>query len=210
MSSRVRPSLNLKRPAQNLGATRNLSTTATMPRQPSRFLSEAMANTRHRYPHRDPLRRARCQRPSQRFRRWLYLEDPTPVYVVGGTLVANRAPGDPVWTLLVCAPSTGKTEILSAATRLPYVIPAAKVTEASLLSGTSKRERVTGATGGLLRQVGDFGVLASQRLYVGARPEQGRPRRGDGRAARSLRRQVGPSCRQRWRAGPCHGAGSVG
>ena len=93
------------------------------------------------------------------FRRWLYLEDPTPVYVVGGTLVANRAPGDPVWTLLVCAPSTGKTEILSAATRLPYVIPAAKVTEASLLSGTSKRERVTGATGGLLRQVGDFGVL---------------------------------------------------
>ena len=93
------------------------------------------------------------------FRRWLYLNDPAPVYVVAATLVANKAPGDPVWTLLVCAPSTGKTEILSAATRLPYVISAAKVTEASLLSGTSKRERVTGATGGLLRQVGDFGVL---------------------------------------------------
>ena len=43
--------------------------------------------------------------------------------------------------------------------RLPWVVSAAKVTEASLLSGTSKRERVTGATGGLLRQVGDFGVL---------------------------------------------------
>jgi hypothetical protein len=61
--------------------------------------------------------------------------------------------------LLVCAPSTGKTEILSAATRLPWVIPAAKVTEASLLSGTSSRERTKGATGGLLRQIGDFGVL---------------------------------------------------
>jgi hypothetical protein len=93
------------------------------------------------------------------FRRWLFLDDPSPVYAVAATLAANRAPGDPVWLLLVCAPSTGKTEILSAATRLPWVIPAAKVTEASLLSGTSKKERVTGATGGLLRQVGDFGVL---------------------------------------------------
>jgi len=82
-----------------------------------------------------------------------------PVYAVAATLVANRAPGDPVWLLLVCAPSTGKTEILSAATRLPWVISAAKVTEASLLSGTSKRERANGATGGLLRQNGDFGVL---------------------------------------------------
>jgi hypothetical protein len=93
------------------------------------------------------------------FRRWLHLDDPTSVYAVAATLVANRAPGDPVWLLLVCAPSTGKTELLSAATRLPWVIPAAKVTEASLLSGTSRRERVTGATGGLLRQVGDFGCL---------------------------------------------------
>ena len=93
------------------------------------------------------------------FRRWLYLEDPAPVYAVAATLVANRAPGDPVWLLLVCAPSTGKTEILSATAGLPWVIPAAKVTEASLLSGTSRREKATTATGGLLRQIGDFGVL---------------------------------------------------
>ena len=93
------------------------------------------------------------------FRRWLYLEDPSSVYAVAATLVANRAPGDPVWLLLVCAPSTGKTEVLSAAQGLSWVIPAAKVTEASLLSGTSRREKVSTATGGLLRQVGDFGVL---------------------------------------------------
>jgi hypothetical protein len=93
------------------------------------------------------------------FRRWLSLDDPAPVIAVAAALVANRAAGDPIWLLLVCAPSTGKTEILSAATRLPWVLPAAKVTEASLLSGTSKRERTTGATGGLLRQIGEFGVL---------------------------------------------------
>jgi hypothetical protein len=93
------------------------------------------------------------------FRRWLFLDDPSPLYVVAATLVANRAPGDPVWLLLVCAPSTGKTEILSASSGLPWVISAAKVTEASLLSGTSAKERSKGATGGLLRQVGEFGVL---------------------------------------------------
>jgi hypothetical protein len=76
--------------------------------------------------------------------------------------VANHAPGDPVWLLLVCAPSTGKTEILSAATGLPWVISAAKVTESSLLSGTPKRERAKDATGGLLRQIGEFGVLLTK------------------------------------------------
>jgi hypothetical protein len=93
------------------------------------------------------------------FRKWLSLADPTSVCAVAAALVANRAPGDPVWLLLVSAPSTGKTELLSSATRLPWVLPAAKVTEASLLSGTSKRERTRGATGGLLRQVGEFGVV---------------------------------------------------
>lgn len=93
------------------------------------------------------------------FRRWLYLEDPAPVLAVAAALVANRAPGDPVWLQLVCAPSSGKTEILAAATRLPFVVSAAKVTESSLLSGTSRKEQAADATGGLLRQIGDFGVL---------------------------------------------------
>ena len=93
------------------------------------------------------------------FKRWLYLDDPAPLSVLAATLVANRAPGDPVWLMIVCAPSTGKTEMLSAAARLPWVIPAAKVTESSLLSGTSAKDRARDATGGLLRQVGSFGVL---------------------------------------------------
>jgi len=98
------------------------------------------------------------------FKRWLYLDDPAPLYALAAALAANRAPGDPVWLLLVCAPSTGKTELLSAAVRLPWVIPAAKVTEAALLSGTSARERARDATGGLLRRVGDFGVLLCKDL----------------------------------------------
>lgn len=93
------------------------------------------------------------------FREWLYLDDVAPLYALAATLVANRASGDPVWLLLVAPPSSGKTELLQAAARLPFVVSAAKVTEASLLSGTSKKERAADATGGLLVQIGDFGVL---------------------------------------------------
>jgi len=87
------------------------------------------------------------------------LADPSPVGVIAAVLVANRASGDPVWLLFVSAPSTGKTELLSSASGLPFVISAAKVTEAALLSGTSRKEKAKDATGGLLRQIGEFGVL---------------------------------------------------
>jgi Domain of unknown function (DUF3854) len=93
------------------------------------------------------------------FRKWLHLDDPAPLYALAAALVANRAPGDPVWLLLVCAPSTGKTELLSAAVRLPWVRPASTLTASSLLSGTSAKDRAKDATGGVLRQIGDFGVL---------------------------------------------------
>jgi hypothetical protein len=96
------------------------------------------------------------------FRRWLHLDDAAPVLAVAAAVVANLAEGDPVWLLVVGPPSGGKTEILSATMPLRYIIPAATVTEASLLSGTAKRERAKDATGGLLRQVGDFGILLSK------------------------------------------------
>lgn len=93
------------------------------------------------------------------FRRWLHLDDTAPVLAVAATIVANRAAGDPVWLLVVGPPSGGKTEIISAAAGLPYIVKAATVTEAALLSGTASRERAANATGGLLRTVGEFGIL---------------------------------------------------
>jgi hypothetical protein len=33
------------------------------------------------------------------------------------------------------------------------------LTEAALLSGIAKKEHENGATGGLLRQIGDFGII---------------------------------------------------
>ncbi|HSS23988.1 MAG TPA: DUF3854 domain-containing protein [Mycobacterium sp.] len=96
------------------------------------------------------------------FGRWLHIDDSAPVIVTAATVVANLTEGDPVWTLLVGPPSGGKTEILSSLLGLPYIVPTATITEAALLSGSPQRERTKDATGGLMRQIGDFGILLAK------------------------------------------------
>ena len=96
------------------------------------------------------------------FRKWLYLPDPGSVLASLGAYAANRLHGSPVWLLLVGAPGSGKTEPLSALARLPDAHLTGTLTEASLLSGTPKREKATGAKGGLLRELGDFGVIIAK------------------------------------------------
>lgn len=93
------------------------------------------------------------------FRAWLHLDDLAPLYAVAATVVGNRADGDPLWLLVVAPPSSGKTETLQPLAGLPYVHPVATLTEPALLSGTSSKDTTKGATGGVLRQVGEFGIL---------------------------------------------------
>jgi hypothetical protein len=94
------------------------------------------------------------------FRRHLYLPDPGPVLVVLGAVVANLLSGDPVWLLLVGPPSSGKTEILSSLTGLTFIHEVSVFTEAGLLSGSIARQE--GATGGLLAQLGRFGIIVAK------------------------------------------------
>ncbi|MGO9334264.1 MAG: hypothetical protein ACLQCU_09515 [Acidimicrobiales bacterium] len=96
------------------------------------------------------------------FQRFLYLPDPGAVLVALATVAANRAEGDPVWCLLVGPPGGGKTEVLSALSGLPDVHPAATLTEASLLSGTPAKDKASTAKGGLLREIGDFGIIVAK------------------------------------------------
>lgn len=93
------------------------------------------------------------------FRRHLYLPDDTPLVAICGAVAANLLEADPVWLLLVGAPGDGKTEQTQPLTGLPYVHSVGTFTEGSLLSGTSKRDKAANASGGLLREAGDFGIL---------------------------------------------------
>jgi hypothetical protein len=68
-------------------------------------------------------------------------------------------PGDPVWLGLIGPPSSTKTEILNALAGLSYVQRVGTLTTAGLLSGTPRQQQSPGARGGLLRQIGQFGVI---------------------------------------------------
>jgi hypothetical protein len=93
------------------------------------------------------------------FERWLILPSRVPVYAMLGAVAANLLPGDPVWLGLIAPPSSAKTELLNSISTLRVVVPAATLTVAGLLSGTPKKDRDQNAKGGLLRQIGEFGIL---------------------------------------------------
>ncbi len=117
------------------------------------------------------------------YRQWLHLPDVGAIYTALGTVAANMLPGDPVWTLIVGPPSSGKTEAIGPLTALPFVHAASTVTPAALMSGTSKKQAEHGATGGLLPTigVGGFGMLLMKDFTSVL--EQHRDARGEALAA---------------------------
>jgi hypothetical protein len=68
--------------------------------------------------------------------------------------------GDPPWVLIVGGSGNAKTETVQAVHTAPRVTVTSTITSpGALLSGTPRREKVKGSTGGLLRKLGDRGVL---------------------------------------------------
>jgi hypothetical protein len=93
------------------------------------------------------------------YQSWLILNDCTPVYALLGVVAANLLPGAPVWLGLIAPPSSAKTELLNSISGLPHIVQAATITPAALLSGTPSKQHEKGAQGGLLRQIGSFGIV---------------------------------------------------
>lgn len=63
------------------------------------------------------------------YRELLHLPEPGPVLAALATVAANRLPGDPVWTLLVGPPSSGKTEIVDSLRLLPETASVSTLTK---------------------------------------------------------------------------------
>ena len=94
------------------------------------------------------------------FRRWMGKEyDFAALDAVLATAAAERLDGDPPWLLMISGSGNAKTETVSALLGAGAHIVSTITGEAALLSGTATRDRIKDATGGLLRKIGDRGLL---------------------------------------------------
>jgi hypothetical protein len=93
------------------------------------------------------------------FHKWLLLRNDTPLLAILGTVAANLLPGDPVWLGVVAPGSSAKTEMLASVSHLPHIHKVGTLTLPALLSGTPTNQRAKDARGGLLHEVGDFGII---------------------------------------------------
>ena len=73
---------------------------------------------------------------------------------------AEKLPGDPAWLLVISGSGNAKTEVLQATSGINARVVSTISSIGALLSASPRKERTKGATGGLLREVGDRGLLA--------------------------------------------------
>jgi hypothetical protein len=94
------------------------------------------------------------------FRKWLGDDyDIGALNAVLAVAASEQLSGDPAWLLIISGPGNAKTETCQSLSRLSSHIISTISSEGALLSGTSDKQRSKGATGGLLRKIGDRGLL---------------------------------------------------
>jgi hypothetical protein len=94
------------------------------------------------------------------FRRWLGKEyDTDALDVVLAAAAVEQLTGDPVWLLLISGSGNAKTETVLALDGIGATVTSTVSSAGALLSGTSRRERSSDATGGLLQKLGEHGLL---------------------------------------------------
>ena len=94
------------------------------------------------------------------FCRWLGEDyDIAVLDAVLAVAAAEKLPGDPAWLLVISGPGNAKTETVQATSGLGAHVMSTISSEGALLSASGKAQRDKNATGGLLRQIGEHGVL---------------------------------------------------
>ena len=94
------------------------------------------------------------------FRRWLGDDyDMESLDAVLAVAAGERLHGDPAWLLIISGSGNAKTETVQAVTGLGAHIVSTISSDGALLSASSRKQTVKGATGGLLRAIGKRGIL---------------------------------------------------
>src|SRR5262249_39860793 len=95
------------------------------------------------------------------FQHWLGNEyDLSTLDAMVAVAACERLPGDPAWLLIISGPGNAKTETVQATSRLGARVVSTLSSIGALLSASSHKQRTKGATGGLLREIGERGILA--------------------------------------------------
>lgn len=94
------------------------------------------------------------------FHRWLGTGyDTDALDAVLAAAAVERLDGDPVWLLVISGSGNAKTETVGALAGMGAHVVSTIASQGALLSATSKREQTKDATGGLLRKIGDRGII---------------------------------------------------
>ena len=108
----------------------------------------------------EPVQPITLQAAHDVFKKWLGENyDTDALDAVLAAIAVERLDGDPLWLLVISGPGNAKTETVMAASGTGAIITSSISSEGALISGTSARERTADATGGLLRKLGDRGVI---------------------------------------------------
>jgi hypothetical protein len=95
------------------------------------------------------------------FKKWFGAEyDLGILDAVLAVVAAEKLSGDPPWLLIISGPGNAKTETIQATSGLNTRVVSTITSEGALLSASPRKQRSKTATGGLLRQIGQRGVLA--------------------------------------------------
>ena len=95
------------------------------------------------------------------FRRWLGQDyEIATLDAMLAVAASERLSGDPPWLLIISGSGNAKTETVMATSGLDAHVVSTITSDAALLSASPRRQRAKGSTGGLLRKIGDRGILA--------------------------------------------------
>jgi predicted transcriptional regulator len=95
------------------------------------------------------------------FRRWLGKDyDLATLDAMLAVTASGQMPGDPAWLLIISGPGNAKTETIGASSGLGARVVSTITSDAALLSASPRKQRAKNATGGLLCEIGEHGILA--------------------------------------------------